>query len=487
MRETIVQTNSGPVAGESREGYTRWLGIPFASARRFAAPEPVEPWSAPRNATRFGRQCPQQYGNKIRREMLESEDFGEQCLNLNIWVPEGGAPGPKPVMLWIHGGAFMAGSTNPYDGHLLATEGDVIVVSANYRVGVMGFVNFGEALGIPSIPSNLGLRDQIAALEWIRDNIAAFGGDPAKVTICGQSAGSMSVSLLMLAEKARGLFRGAILQSGAVNLIHDRERSLKDARRFAELLDLDQGSLERLRTMDLADLISAQATYGGELRNAIPAAPWFDGDLLPASLEDAHRHDVAPVPVLAGATTNEIQLFELMPGDILPSKWPDLEAILRSQVGEEHAARILAAYPRTKKGRRALATDLTFAMPTRNFAERNARQSPTWFYLFDYAHPLVGAVHGLDLTVFWPFSGLKMALVRGGSASGKLGDLGRRMRADAARFVRDLSPGEGWPAYTPERRTVKIYDKADRLVENPFAERYAAWGGSDVEPGKAAL
>ena len=485
MRETIVQTTAGPVEGQSREGYTRWLGIPFARADRFAAPEPPGPWTEPHDASHFGRQCPQQFGSRVMRQMTRSAQFGEDCLHLNVWRPEGGAPGAKPVFVWIHGGAYMAGSSNPYDGHLLATEGDVIVVSINYRLGILGFANLGEALGIPSIPSNLGLRDQIAALEWVRDNIAAFGGDPEKVTICGQSAGSMSVSLLMLSQRTGGLFRAAILQSGALSLIHDRERSISDGRRLADMLDADQANLSRLQEMDVGDLLRAQARYGSELPNGIPTAPWFDGDLLPASLEDAQAHDVGDVPMLAGATTEEIRLFEIMPGNILPSKWHELEAILRAQLGDAHAARILATYPRTKAGRRALATDLTFTMPTRNFAERNSRRAPTWFYLFDYAHPLLGAAHAIDLTVFWPIDGFKGVLMRGGRSDGPLGDLGRRRRADVARFVHDLSPGGDWPAYEPSHRLVKIYDKQDRLVSNPDAERFAAWNGADVAPGQA--
>jgi para-nitrobenzyl esterase len=352
----------------------------------------------------------------------------------------------------------MAGSANPYDGAVLASEGDIVVVSINYRVGVLGFVNFGEALGLPEIPSNLGLRDQIAALEWVRDNIAGFGGDPGRVTVCGQSAGSMSVSLLMLAPRARGLFHGAIMQSGAVSLIHDRARSIQDARRFAELLGLDQGGLHKLRTMNLVPLFEAQAKVGKELRNGIPAAPWFDGDLLPASLKDAHDHDAAPVPLLAGATRDEIVLFELMPGNILPSKWSELEALLFAQLPADHARRVLAAYPRTRKGRIALASDLTFAMPTRNFTERHARRHPTWFYRFDYSHPIAGATHGLDLTFAWPFSGLRMALVRGGPNSGRRKALGERLRGDVARFVREGSLASEWPAYQAGARNARVYN-----------------------------
>lgn len=484
MTEIVIETRRGALSGAQEAGLSRFLGIPYAVAGRFEAPQPVPPWQGVRPADRFARQCPQQFGGKVRRGVLEGEVYGEDCLHLNVFRPDGGAAGPKPVMVWIHGGAFMAGGSNAYDASKLAREGDIIVVTINYRVGVLGFVNFAEALGIPSIPSNLGLRDQIAALKWVRDNIADFGGDPEKVTICGQSVGSMSVSLLMLSPLARGLFHGAIMQSGAVSLIHDRERSIRDGRRYAEALKLDQSGLQRLRTMDIAELMTAQVAVGKQLRNAIPAAPWYDGDVLPTSFDAAVAAPTAPVPLLAGATRDEVRLFDFMPGHILPTQWDDLQGLLRDQFGPEQAARILATYPRNRKGRIALGSDLTFVMPTRHFAERHARAHPTWCYRFDYAHPLAGAAHGLDLTLFWPFSGLKMALVRGGPDSGRRAELGQRMRSHVAHFVRHGDPGDIWPRYEEASRKVRVYDLADRFEENPEAERYAAWAGRDVEPGR---
>src|SRR5262245_33573137 len=129
MSETLVQTDSGPVRGEALPGFRRWLGLPYARADRLAAPQPVEPWSETRDATRFGRQCPQQMGGKIRADMATGELVGEDCLFLNVWTPDGGAPGPKPVLVWIHGGAFLVGGANSYDAARLAAQGDIVVVS----------------------------------------------------------------------------------------------------------------------------------------------------------------------------------------------------------------------------------------------------------------------------------------------------------------------------------------------------------------------
>lgn len=482
MAEPIVQTTAGAVRGETRGGVHRWLGVPYARAERFAAPEPPRPWHALRDATGHGPQCPQAMGG---RRMGAGDDpaFGEDCLVANVFAPADGAAG-KPVVVWIHGGAFMGGSVNPYDGSSLAAEGDVVVVAINYRLGILGWANLGEALGLPGIPSNLGLRDQIAALAWVRDNIAGFGGDPGNVTIMGQSAGSISISLLMHARPARGLFHAAILQSGAVSLIHSRDRAIEDGRAMAAALGVNQGDLDTLRQMDVGQLLAAQDAVGKTIAGGIPTAPWFDGDLLPESLEAALAHDVAPVPIMAGATREEIVLFDLLPGrSILPSQWPELEALLFGQLEEDHARRVLAAYPRNRKGRIQLASDLAFFMPTRNFAHRHAAVAPTWFYRFDYAHPIAGATHGLDLTLAWPFSGVKMALARGGPNMGRRRALGERMRGHIARFARHHSPGEGWPAYRPDAPMVRLYNLADRLVEDPEGQRFAAWAGRDVTPG----
>ncbi|KHK89401.1 carboxylesterase/lipase family protein [Novosphingobium malaysiense] len=481
MTQPIVQTRAGKIAGTQHDGFRRWLGIPYAQARRFAAPEPAAPWAGEHAATAFGKQCAQQFGRKVRAAYAQSEGFGEDCLYLNVWSPDGGTTAPKPVMVWIHGGAFVAGGADSYDGWQLSTEGDVVVVTINYRLGVFGFVNFGEGLGLPAIPSNLGLRDQIAALAWVRDNIAAFGGDPDKVTIFGESAGSMSVSLLMLSPLAQGLFHGAIMQSGAVSLIHDRDRSINDARRYAEVLDLDQSGFAKLQSLSAMELLQAQARVGAMVEPGIPAAPWYDDDVLPASLADAHKREMAPVPLIAGATREEIRLFRILPGNILPTKREDLEHLVRNQLDQVHAERILAQYPRNKRGEIALGTDLTFLMPTRNFATRHAAHQPTWFYRFDYANPFFGAAHAMDLGVFWPMQGLRAFIVRGGLNRGRRKALGVRMRRHWAHFAHHGTPGEDWPSFTPEGQQIRSYALEDAMLEDPDAARFAAWGGADVK------
>nr|WP_255216122.1 carboxylesterase family protein [Pseudenhygromyxa sp. WMMC2535] len=487
----IVETTAGEVEGARVEGVRRWLGIPYAQAERFAAPEPPAPWQGVRKADAFGPQCPQIFGHKPKNAQYQAPGYDEaRCLGINVWAPEGEPERPRPVFFWIHGGAFTLGSADIYDGAALARSGDVVVVSINYRLGALGFVNFEDALDLPQLPSNLGLRDMIAALEWVRDNIAAFGGDPGQVTIAGESAGSMAVSLLMICERAWPLFHGAIMQSGAISLIHDRAKSTGLARRHLEQLGISgsgEAALEQLRGLDVRSLLLAHGQVDKLEAGGIAAAPWFDGDLLPASLPEALEQRHAPVPLIAGATREESRLFELARMDILPLGWPALEAVLEQRLSAEDAERVLAAYPRTKRGRRDLATDLAFAIPTRTFAERHASQgNPTWYYRFDYSHPLFGACHGIDLLMLWPGTSLRATLARGGPQTGKRLALAKRMRGHWASFTRTGEPGSGWPRYELDSRQVYLFDKTDEVAKNPDGDKLEAWHGVVIGPGASS-
>ena len=207
----VVRTQHGEVRGSVADGVNTFKGIPYAAppfgANRLLPPQPVEPWSGVRDALAYGAKPPQlPYPPPWDVLIPERGPLGEDCLNLNIWTPDPGSAG-LPVMVWIPGGMFEAGSGASYDGSGFAREG-VVCVTMNYRVGAEGFLYLGDG------NSNLGLLDQLAALEWVRENIAAFGGDPGNVTVFGQSAGAMSIGTLLSMPRAEGLFRRAILQSG---------------------------------------------------------------------------------------------------------------------------------------------------------------------------------------------------------------------------------------------------------------------------------
>jgi para-nitrobenzyl esterase len=423
---------------------------------------------------------------------IDGPEVGEDCLVLNIWAPDKTESEPRPVMVWIHGGAFMAGSGNLYDGAELAVRGDIIVVTINYRLGILGFANFSEALDTQEIPSNLGLRDQIAALHWINENIAAFGGDPKRVTIAGESAGSLSVSMLMIIPQAWPFFQGAILESGAISLIHSRERSRRVGSHFLDILGLRRGSVEKVRSLDLPTLLKAQSKVHALVGDTVPAAPWYDGDLLPATLSDARVAATAPVPIIAGFNREEIRTFEWIRGrKFLPMTRAANELLIRQQLSQTEAEHVLSAYSNTKNDSRALATDLTFGMPTLHFAERHSQKHPTWFYRFDYSHPLVGAGHGLDLAFIWNFKGplgsLQRAVMRGGFLVGKRRALTERMQMHWTYFVRHGRPEANWPAFSTAQRSVRLFNLVDQVVEDPDSARRLAWQGADVSTNVALV
>lgn len=260
--DVLVETRRGPVRGVTEGGLAVFRGLPFArppvGPLRFGPPEPPEPWSGVRDAARFGPSAAQNGALVGPLMSLGINRTGEDCLYLNVWTP-GADRGRRPVLVWIHGGAFILGSGSQmlYDGATLARRGDVVVVTINYRLGALGFLRLRDRFGerLPAT-GNEGLLDQVAALEWVRDEIAAFGGDPGNVTIFGESAGAMSCATLLGVPRARGLFHRAILQSGAANYLWPRDTAARLADRL--LADLAVGSPEELRAAAPARLLAAQ-------------------------------------------------------------------------------------------------------------------------------------------------------------------------------------------------------------------------------------
>jgi para-nitrobenzyl esterase len=265
----LVETRRGTVRGVIEGGLAVFRGLPFArppvGPLRFRPPEPPEPWSEVRDATRFGPSASQNGALVGPLMSLGITRTGEDCLYLNVWTPDADR-GRRPVLVWIHGGAFILGSGSQtlYDGATLARRGDVVLVTINYRLGALGFLRLRERFG-EQLPAtgNEGLLDQVAALEWVRDEIAAFGGDPHNVTIFGESAGAMSCATLLGVPRARGLFHRAILQSGAANYLWSRDIAARLADRL--LADAGVASPEALRAAAPAALLAAQRRLFMEL------------------------------------------------------------------------------------------------------------------------------------------------------------------------------------------------------------------------------
>ena len=325
----------------------------------------------------------------------------------------------------------------------------------------------------------------MAAMEWVRDNIAGFGGDAGQITLAGESAGAVSVALHMLRKASTSLFHKAIAASGVANAIYEEATSRRVAALYAEELKLGGNAAEELRMLRSSQFLSAQRAVHKRLPNMLPASPWFDGDLLPKSFRSSVTTPTLTIPLMAGSTRDEIRLFELFPGNkSMPMKREEIAVLLEQQLGKERADKILATYPENRDGQRSLGTDAIFALPTMQFAIRHAETNPTWFYRFDAPNPLLGAAPGLDLWYVWNLTGLPGAMMRGGPLLGRRRALAKRMRQHWAHFIRYGSPGKDWPAFDTSSYTTKLFDleDSDAVVSDPQANRRIAWAGEAIVP-----
>ncbi|MFJ3231988.1 carboxylesterase/lipase family protein [Streptomyces sp. NPDC086787] len=315
----VATTPYGAVRGRYERGIAVFRGIPYAAppfgARRFRPPEPPEPWDGVRDAGAFGPTAPKPpYSEAFAQYLSDPTVGGDDCLNLNVWTPEPGPGARLPVLVWLHGGALTRGSSAVpvYGGHGFARDG-VVLVSVNYRLGVEGYGLF------PDTPANPGLRDQFAALAWVHESIGAFGGDPGRVTLAGQSAGAISVGALVAAPPAQGLVRRAVLQSGAPEA-SERDKVRRMVRRMANRLRIP-ATAEAFAAVDRDLLLSTQAEVG-RLSSPVLGGPAFgvvvDGDLVPRHPLDALIDGTAArdVDLLMGWTRDEYRLW-LVPGGLV--------------------------------------------------------------------------------------------------------------------------------------------------------------------------
>lgn len=388
-----VTAPAGAVRGVMDGDVASFRGIPYAAPpigeMRWRPPVPAAPWTGVRDGTRFGAACiqPTPYGQTVY-----SQDIGrtsEDCLTLNVWAPS--TPGPHPVMVWIHGGSLVAGSSKEplYDGARLAREG-VVVVSINYRLGVLGWLAHPDlsAESPVRISGNYGLMDQVRALQWVRDNIPAFGGDPDNVTIAGESAGGLSVLYLMTSPLARGLFDRAIAQSAY--MISTPE--LRSARHGAPAAEdagatlsrtLQAPSLRVLRGMDPQTLSDRAALAGFATFGTV------DGVVLPAQMVDVFDQGrQARVPVLAGFNSGEIRSLRMLTPPI-PGSAADYERGIRDRYGDM-ADDFLRLYPSTDMGESILATtrDALYGWTSERLVRsQTTAGQPSYLYLFDHSYP----------------------------------------------------------------------------------------------------
>jgi carboxylesterase type B len=480
--EPIVATSYGKVRGSVEEGVARFLGVPYAAApfgaNRFRAPVAPEPWDGVRDALHYGPTAPKPPYRAVFARLLDDPIIpGEECLNLNVWAPEGGAG--LPVMVWIHGGAFRNGSgaVPHYDGTNFARDG-VVCVTLNYRLSVEGFVQ------LPGAPANRGLLDQIAALEWVQDNIAGFGGDPGNVTVFGESAGGMSVTTLLSLEL--GLFHKAITQSGAGQVVQTAEDALLVTRELAERLGVP-ATAQGFAGVDAEKLIPVQAALSEEfaarpdparwgestVTAGLPYVPVIDGELVRERPVDAIAKGAGRgIPLLTGTTTEEYRFFLVPTGVAQEVTAAGLGGILRRR-GIDPA--IAEVYQRNRPDATpgdvlcAIITDSFFRIPTCRVAE--GRATNTHMYEFAWQTPVqdLGACHALDIG--FVFGNLGRGGLAGDDPPRALSGLKHRAWVDFA-----TTGDPGWARYDPATRPVMVFDGTGaHVVHDPRGDERRLW------------
>ncbi len=490
---TTAQTTRGVVRGTSGAGCTAFLGMPYAipptGELRWAPPVAVDPWEGERDATRPGPAAWQPTGGPLDGLVpgMGSADQADDCLSLNVWTPAAD-DARRPVLVWVHGGAFQlgAGSLGVYDGTRLATATDTVVVTFNYRLGAFGFL----VLDDPSTTPNVGLLDQVAALEWVRDNVAAFGGDPDRVTVFGESAGGGSVLSLLSMPAASGLFHRAIVQSGATDLLLDRDRALEVSACVARCAGVEPGDVAALRDLPPDELLAAQAQAAGELFATVgtmPFHPCVDGEVVPTTWQQAAEAGVNAVPLIIGTTRDEMALFASF--DPAAANLDD-EGLRRRLDGAAAAGldvdALLEAYAETGTTAppevwQRIQTDQAMWLPALRIAAARAAHAPLWMYRFDWpaVHPGMGAPHGIDIP--FPFATIDVdgwdGFVADAADAMGLAATEQQLWAAMARDGAPSAEGLEWPAFDADRRATLVLGRAVELVDDPNGPVRRAWGG----------
>ncbi len=499
----IAVTQLGKVKGKLCGDVVCWLGIRYAeppvAKLRFKAPVPVKSWEGVYDATKFGFAAPQPPPSPIEFTG-KGEKKSEDCLFLNIWAKKSASK--RPVMVWYHGGAYMSGegSLGLYNGGRLAKEGDVVVVTVNYRLGALGFLYFSDmakAAGLAGdFIDNPGMRDQIEALKWIHDNISSFGGDPGNVTIFGESAGGSTIFSLLCAPAAKGLFHRAIAESGAPSCIYGRETGTFYAAKFLEFLGMKPEEVGKLRDMPVDRFVSATEKIMDwnaiNRPGSISFGPTTGTETMPLELLSAAATGAtAEVPLIIGTNHDEATLFEGDDPPIVPTT-PLLINRMLDLTNADKKERILVAYPGfpSKGSVIEAATDAIFLQPSIQFAEAYSRHAPTWFYRFDYTTPLprllgFDATHGSEIVhVFHTYNTMAGTLLTLCACPGKRRSVGKEMQSGWVNFATYGDPngsGQGdklWPAYDTIHRTTRIFGtKNISTIDDPDKERREAWQG----------
>ena len=504
----VVETASGRVEGLTTDGVHVFKGIPYgastAGANRFMPPGKPEPWAGVREAVAYAGRSPQAPAAQQRPELatvwgpVDTLPVGEDCLTLHVWTP-GLDNARRPVMVWLHGGAFSYGSANSprYDSTRLARRNDVVVVAVNHRLNIFGHLDLSGVCGGRFAQSgNVGVLDLVAALEWVREHAQRFGGDPGNVTIFGQSGGGGKVSALMAMPRARGLFHKAMIQSGASVRFAERERTTRLADAVLKHLGLGPDRLDALQTMPLERLqeavVPAQATLPRPrqpLLDRYNFGPVIDGGVLPAQPFDPEAPALSDdIPLMIGGTKDESAIF-LAPDDEMWNR-AVTEAGLSERIAKiaGSATAELVAYYKARDPAVSPSDRLITMLSMSNFhvrslllAERKAarRKAPVWMYSFDWETPAFGGRLKSCHSVEVPFVFDTLHVVGEGHRKPGAQALADRVSKTWATFARNGDPTNAslpaWPTYSAAQRATMLLDDECRVVSDPDGEVRPVW------------
>ncbi len=510
---STVETRHGVVEGARANGVHAFLGIPFAAPpigeRRWQPPADAEPWRGVRRLADFASQSwqPVMEGMgplEFAFNAGDADSRNEDCLYLNVWTP-GLDDRKRPVLVWIHGGGFQSGTggTPLYAGTSLAHRGDAVVVSINYRLGAFGFVNLNEVTGgrIPAT-GNEGLLDQVKALEWVRDNIERFGGDPGRVTIFGESAGGMSVGALMAFRPAAGLFHRAIPQSGACDTSNSLSRAAEYGQAMLDALGVSaNASADDLLAVAPDKLVEAGVAASARMGGAMIFQPCIDGTLLSDLPLDSVRGGSADgIDVMVGATRDEWRLFLSMAGFDVQFDDATLEQALAARIDDPQ--RIIDVYRSVREARgdasdanalfAAIESDRVFRLPAIRLAEAVAeRGGKAYQYLFTWESPWgdgsLGSPHAIDIGFVFGTHGFSAGSSEFFGSGPEAEALTEVVQDAWLKFATDGDPRTDaltdWQPYDSDTRSTALFGEPVAVASDPYSEERAAWDAVDSEFG----
>lgn len=503
--DSNVETTYGKVRGRSAAGIHSFLGVRYgastAGRNRFMPPQKPQSWAGVQDAFAYGNSAPQSNPaqrvdaagrNEVGRLVSGTDGppppESEDCLFLNVWTPGVNDNGKRPVMFWLHGGGFTGGSDSSalFIGANLARRGDVVVVGINHRLGALGFTHLGDLAGESFAHSgNVGMLDAIAALEWVRDNIERFGGDPNRVMIFGESGGGQKVSMLLGSPVAKGLFHRAVIESGPGPKMMERQRATDVARMLLGELDLDARHIAEVQALPVEKIMRAQFALGSKLR-VVPGfidgfAPVLDPVVLPAHPFYPQASRVSEdVPVIIGHNRTEMTLFADPAAFSVDEN--GMKARVKGLVGD-HAEEVIEVYRRSNPN--VSPSELLFLIwtdnPTtifsNNIAERRAAlgKAPTYRYRFDWETPALGGRLKSPHTVELPFvfDNVQVAPGLAGGASPEAVALAARVSEAWISFAASGDPNTkkselpAWAPYDATRRATMLFNNVSKVVDDP--------------------